>query len=85
VVRQDAGFDLWKDTTTLLTKLHRGADAHGEVLGAGILSLGVTELIRLLGTVEVPNAGPAQRVEALTRFGTFFLGELWDTYGRHLR
>ncbi len=85
VVRQDAGFDLWKDTTTLLTKLHRGADANGEVIGAGILRLGVSELIRLLGTVEVPNAGPAQRAEAVARFGNFFLGELWDTYGRHLR
>ncbi|MDP1832250.1 MAG: patatin-like phospholipase family protein [Geothrix sp.] len=84
VVRQDPGFDLWKDTTTLYTTLHRGSDARGEIIGAGILSLGVTDLIRLLGTVEVPNAGPAQRMEALAKFGKFFMGELWNTYAKHL-
>lgn len=85
VVRQDAGFDLWKDTTTLYTKLHRGRDASGEVVGAGVLSLGVTDLIRLLGTVEVPNAELGQRVETMAKFGRFFLGELWDTYAKHVR
>jgi predicted acylesterase/phospholipase RssA len=85
VVRQDPGFDLWKDTTTLYTKLHKGTDATGEVVGAGILSLGVTDLIKLLGTVEVPNAGPVQRAETLAKFGKFFMGELWNTYAKHLR
>lgn len=85
VVRQDPGFDLWKDTTTLYTKLHKGTDATGEVVGAGILSLGVTDLIKLLGTVEVPNAGPIQRAETLAKFGKFFMGELWNTYAKHLR
>ena len=77
--------DLWKDTTTLYTKLHKGTDATGEVVGAGILSLGVTDLIKLLGTVEVPNAGPVQRAETLAKFGKFFMGELWNTYAKHLR
>lgn len=85
VVRQDPGFDMWRDTTTLFTKLHKGADAQGEVVGAGILSLGITDLIKLLGTVEVPNAGPAQRMETLAKFGKFFMGELWSTYAKHLR
>jgi predicted acylesterase/phospholipase RssA len=85
VVRHDSGLDLWKDTTTLYTTLHQGPDRQGPVVGAGVLSLGVTDLIRLLGTMEVPNGGPAQRVEAIASFGRFFLGELWDTYGKHVR
>lgn len=85
VVRQDPGFDLWKDTTTLYTRLHKGRDTSGEVVGAGILSLGVTDLVRLLGTVEVPNADLTHRLETLGKFGRFFLGELWDTYAKHVR
>ncbi len=84
-VRNEAGFDLWADTTTLFTRLHAGPNAQGPVVGAGILRLGVAALIQMLGTVQVVNAGtPAQRTEALMRFGRFFLGELWDTYGPYL-
>jgi len=85
VVRQDPGFDLWTDTTTLYTQLHKGPDDQGEVIGAGVLSLGALDLIKLLGTVEVPNASAAQRLEALASFGKFFLGELWETYAKHVR
>jgi hypothetical protein len=35
--------------------------------------------------VEVPNAGPVQRAETLAKFGKFFMGELWNTYAKHLR
>lgn len=84
-VRNEPGFDVWKDTTTLFTRLHEGNDASGAIVGAGKLSLGVTDLIRMLGTVDVTNATTtAQRVDALTRFSRFFLGELWDSYAPHL-
>lgn len=84
-VRDDPGFDLWKDTTTLFTRLHRGASADGEVVGAGILSLGVIDLIKMMGTMRVPNADSAsEKAGALARFGSLFLGELWDTYVRHV-
>jgi len=84
-VRDDPGLDLWTDTTTLFTRLHEGSDAKAAVVGAGTLSLGVTALIRMLGTVEIVNAATAvQKAEALARFGQFFLGELWDSYRPHL-
>ena len=84
-VRNDPGFDLWTDTTTLFTRLHEGTDATGAVVGAGTLSLGVAALIRMLGTVQILNAAtPAQKAAALARFGQFFLGELWDSYRPHL-
>ncbi len=34
-VRNEPGFDLWKDTTTLFTRLHTGRDAAGPVIGGG--------------------------------------------------
>jgi len=82
-VRDDSGFDLWSDTTTLFTTLREGQDATGPTVGAGILHLSVAELIKMSATMRTVNAeSPAAGAEALSRFGTFFLGNLWATYGR---
>jgi len=83
-VRQDG--ELWKDTTTLYTTLHEGRDARGPVVGAGVLSLGMADFIKTLGAMRVHNARTsADGGAALMRFAKFFLGELWDSYGIHLR
>ena len=82
-VRDDPGLDLWKDTTTLYTLLHRGTDASGPVVGAGILSLGVGDLLQMLTTMQA--TGPDSltgKATALGKFGEFFLGNLWTTYGK---
>jgi cholesterol oxidase len=82
-VRDDPGFDLWHDTTTLYTQLHQGRDRTGSVVGAGILTLGVDELVKLVSTLHPTNAESAiEQGQALFKFGQFFLGQLWDTYGR---
>lgn len=76
------GTDLWNDTTTLFTRLHKGSDSTAPVIGAGVLRLGVSDLMRLTTTLRVINADhPADQVRALATFGRFFLGSLWDTYG----
>ena len=80
-VRDDPGFDLWADTTTLFTRLHRGSDKTGSVVGAGILSLGVIEFAKVLGSLHVIDVGdPATKARTLAKFGRFFAGELWDKY-----
>ncbi len=85
-VQDHPGLDLWADTTTLYTRLHEGTDATGPVAGAGILRLGAGDLIRLLTTVRVTGDGPAaEKAETVARFGRFFLGELWESYGRFVR
>jgi hypothetical protein len=84
-VRDDPGFDLWSDTTTLFTQLHKGADKSGDVVGAGILTLGVTDLIKLVSTITVTNAhSTTDKLKTISQFGGFFLGELWNTYGIHV-
>ncbi len=84
-VRDDPGFDLWSDTTTLFTQLHKGTDKSGTVVGAGILTLGVTDLIKLVSTITVTNTDSAtDKLKTVSQFGSFFLGELWDTYGIHV-
>jgi cholesterol oxidase len=84
-VRQDSILDLWKATTTLYTHLYEGTDKSGPVSGAGVLTLGVKELIQLMSTMRAPGADDfTEKSEAIAKFGRFFLGELWDTYVRHV-
>jgi hypothetical protein len=80
-VRDDPGFDLWEDTTTLKTRLHEGTDKSGKVVGAGILKLKISELIKLVKSMHAIDASnTSEKVNLITNFGAFFLGELWNTY-----
>jgi hypothetical protein len=69
----DPGFDIWKDTTTLITIVHEAAP-DGPIAAAGVLSLGVEALTRMMTTMR---GDP----ESLVAFGKLFLGSLWETYG----
>jgi predicted acylesterase/phospholipase RssA len=81
-VKDDPGFDLWKDTTTLYTTLHQGADKSGPVVGAGILTLGMADFIKLMATVRpLGSHGPGESAKAVSKFGVFFCGKLWEQYG----
>ena len=80
-VRDDPGFDLWKDTTTLHVRLHKGTGTDSPVVGAGILKLSKKELARLLGSLYAIDArDSAERFNLVANFGAFFLGELWESY-----
>jgi predicted patatin/cPLA2 family phospholipase len=84
-VRQGSALTMWHQTTTLYTKLHEGRDKTGPVAGAGILSLGVTDLAKMVSTLQVSGvASAAEKPKILGRFGAFFLDELWDSYKPHL-
>ena len=81
IVHDDPGFDLWIDTTTLFSKLHKGKDKSCPAIGAGVLKLGVPNLAALLKTFKAINVdSPQQATMTVAKFGRFFLGELWDTY-----
>ncbi len=82
-VRDDSPFDVWSDTTTLLTQLHRGDDDSAPVIGAGVLRLGVGELFKLITTMRAVNASSVREsARAMSTFGGFFASQLWDTYVR---
>lgn len=86
MIRDDAGLDLWGDTTTLYTCIYRGREPEGEVVGAGVLTLGVGELVKLVASMRPVGAeDAAEAAKAAARFGEFFFGELWKTYGIHFR
>jgi hypothetical protein len=80
-VKDDPRFDLWKDTTTLFTQLHKGPNKSTPVVGAGILTLGPVDLMKMVSTMHAINSTSAvEGAEAVMKFGRFFLGELWNIY-----
>lgn len=84
-VRDDFGFDLWSDTTTLFTTLHKGKDASSTIVGAGVLRLDMGDFLQLMSTIKVTGTkSKAAQAAAVAKFGSFFMGELWDIYGPEL-
>ncbi|MBM7502689.1 GMC oxidoreductase [Agromyces aurantiacus] len=92
-VRDDPGFDLWEDTTTLFVQVLDGHvpppaevsdtglldPTDPAVLGAGVLRIAPLDFAEQLTTFRTTGPGGA---EAMARFGSLFLGRLWSTYGR---
>jgi cholesterol oxidase len=73
---------LWPETTTLYIIVYDGPDSFSPVMGRGILRISPDDFVRQLGTIEVLGSPDRERrLAATARFGQFFVGALWDTYG----
>jgi cholesterol oxidase len=80
-LRDDPGPDLWADTTTLRLKLLRGhvpADVAAECLAMGTIRLTRHEFVRMLRSIKATGSN---QLRTRTRFGTYFVGNLWQVYG----
>ncbi len=72
---------MWGQTTTLYVYLHKGRDATGKVVAAGILRLGLIDFLGLMATLSArDSAGIWQRIKSVSAFIEFFVGTLLDTY-----
>jgi hypothetical protein len=85
LVRDDAGFDLWRDTTTLFTRVLRGhVEAHeedaAELVASGVLRIRMRDFAKQLTTFRASGRGPGAALGALLRFGWIFLGQLAEAY-----
>jgi len=81
---------VWQDTTTLHLYLleghvERDQDPQASVVAAGILHIHLGDFLRQLSTFRAFGPDRAARIAGFARFGQFFLGSLWDTYGAYLR
>jgi predicted acylesterase/phospholipase RssA len=88
-VKDDPGFDVWADTTTLYTRVLEGhrtrdEDGGGKVVAAGILKIYLADFLEQLTTFRVEGPTAADRAAAFARFGELFLGKLWDVYAVHV-
>ena len=87
LVKDDAGFDVWKDTTTLFTRVLRGHvdeqdDASAEIVASGVLRIRMRDFARQLTTFRAGGDGAGAKVGALAKFGTIFVGHLAEAYLR---
>lgn len=79
LVQDRAGFDAWSDTTTLYVTVR---DETEEVLGVGIMRLGVVDFLRQLTTMGIlREPGLVRRLGYQARFGSTFLRKLFRIYG----
>jgi len=85
-VRDDPGFDVWADTSTLYTRLYAGhveADEEdgAEVTASGILSIYLLDFMQQMTTFRTRGPSVGDRAKALTNFNRLFLGKLFNLYG----
>jgi hypothetical protein len=91
LVENDAGFDVWKDTTTLFTRVLKGhvedgADATAEVVASGILKIRVQDFAKQLTTFRAGGSGGlGDKLGGLIRFGVIFVNQLAQVYLRRGR
>ena len=91
LVKDDPGMDLWPDTSTLYTRVlagHVEADAEpaAEIVASGVIHIWVRDFLRQLTTFRAHGGdGTGDRLRALEKFGSLFLGDLWEVYGPFAR
>lgn len=98
IIKDDPGFDLWADTTTLYTQILKGfvsaeaeevlrnnpSELNEKLVASGIIHIYMTDFMRQLTTFRVQGKTFADRSAALTRFCKLFFGKLWDVYAREV-
>lgn len=81
-IRNEPGLDLWADTTTLFITVREGHGSGGDVVGRGKMIIEPLDFMRQLTTMRTARTrSPLEALEARAKFGTFFAGSLFETYG----
>lgn len=97
-VKDDPGFDAWRDTTTLFTHLLRGyvtaaeeenakqnpADWQQLTAASGIINIYFFDFLKQLTTFHTKGPTLSDRNAARVRFGRLFFGKLWDVYAQNI-
>jgi cholesterol oxidase len=89
-VKDDPGFDpmeIWKDTSTLYTRILRGRvspdeEDNAEVVASGIIIILRADFAKQLTTFK--TEGP-NRLAAMAKFNKLFMGSLREVYGPSLK
>jgi len=82
--------EIWKDTTTLYTKLFEGIlqeseESSANQTGIGILEIYIKDFIKQMTTFRSNGKTIWERQDAILKFGKLFLGNLWDVYSPHIK
>jgi len=87
LVRDDAGFDVWKDTTTLFTRIFQGhvpegEDATATLLASGTIIIRARDFAKQLTTFRAGGPSLGAKLGALAKFGFIFAQQLAEAYLR---
>ena len=82
VVTHTSILEAWPQTSTLYVTVSASEAPGAAVVGKGILHILPADFARQMATVKVTGArDTATRLAAIARFGKFFAGILYDSYG----
>jgi cholesterol oxidase len=80
-IKDDKGFDMWSDTTTLFITIYDSSDDMGNVKAMGILKIAMGDFMKQLQTMKAINAdNTKESISSVSKFGKLFAGEVWETY-----
>jgi cholesterol oxidase len=85
LVKDDAGFDVWKDTTTLFTRILQGHVPEGEddtatILASGTIIIRARDFAKQLTTFRAGGPSVGAKVGAIAKFGLIFGQQLAEAY-----
>src|SRR5208337_4544451 len=82
-VKDHGHFDVWGATSTLYSVVREGHTKSGPVVATGVLTIHIPDFAHQLTTFKVSGGrGVLERADALRRFGSLFMGTLWDVFAR---
>lgn len=80
-VKDDRGFDLWKDTSQLFITIYEGEDSNSEVLGRGYLRILPIDFATQMTTIKaLHTTSTFESLKAIKAFSVFFSKNIIDTY-----
>jgi cholesterol oxidase len=87
LVKDDAGFDVWKDTTTLFTRVLAGHVAEGSddtatIVASGTIIIRARDFAKQLTTFRAGGPSVGAQLGALVKFGVIFAQQLAEAYLR---
>lgn len=81
MVKDDNGFDLWKDTSQLFVTIYDGKDAKSAILGKGYLRIQPLDFATQMTTIKALNTKSIwDSLVAIKTFSQFFSKNIIDTY-----
>ena len=81
ILRDDPGFDMWRDITSMHLELFKLDGSLRESLAKGELRQGLMGFGKLMASVRACGVeGMLAEAEQIALFGRFMMGEIYDTY-----
>jgi cholesterol oxidase len=85
-INEDHGPKIWHETSTLYITIYEGKDNQGTLIGKGILHIQPQDFLKQMTTMKAVNtSSEKEKLETQLKFGKFFAGALYETYGSILK